>query len=619
MSKGWSRLRSVAGAALLGAVGTAGCGVDAGQQTADWTEVDTGIDPSSCPGGAPELRDGRPATWTVLHYSAGDNNLEDALVGDIDEMELGHQGSPNVNVLVQLDRLSEPGRWRYRIEPDRTDGEIRSAVVDYTEVEPDSGDYRELSEFGRWAVTCYPAERYVLIVSGHGGGWTSTDDAALPIEDRARHVRARRHGESLRLIAPDDSNHSEIYVDQLAQALDEIGAATRRPGDPSYLNRLVMYGSDACLMGTVEVAYDLRNAVTYVVGSEQTEPNDGWPYNTLVRELTERPSYYATRPHELVTTIVEAYGRSYGPGGAASNEEAITLAAVDTSALIRARNRLRTIAELTLELLDDDPGLAAIIEATREQSYVFGDDYTDLGRFVELLEQRLLAEGKMPAHGAVWDGDGRWRTLRDAMDELLELWPELVLANVAGQYEGARGLSIFFPVDECGWGLSTRDYATSAFAADSGWGALVRRWVERGGGEYQQAYGRGRMYYQAFGQSFEARLDCQLTGDELSLYMLGWEETCAAGDAGCIPQLDVTVELSVERQEVTEASMWCGKLGLDGEIGQPVPVTPVEPWEPGRYYDGQVQLSFPQAEPDEAVAVDVFFECDAFAERSCWY
>jgi hypothetical protein len=625
MSERRTTFLSIAGiASVLVIAGMfAGCApdLDEGQQEGDWTEVDTGIDPASCPGGAPHLVDGRPATWTVLHYSAADNNLEKALVGDIDEMELGHQGSRNVNVLVQLDKESEPGRWRYRIEPDSTDGEITSPLLEYTDVEPDSGDWRELSEFGRWGVTCYPAENYVMIVSGHGGGWTSTDDAALPIEDRASHMRAGRQGESLRMIAPDDSNYSEIYVDQLVQALGEIRGATRRATDPDYLNRLVMYGSDACLMGTIEVAYDLRNAVTYVVGSEETEPNDGWPYNVLIRELTQRPSYYAVRPHLLATTIVDAYGRSYAPGGAAKDAAQVTLAAVDTSALIRARNRVAKIAELLLGLMEVDPELRGTIADVRQRSYSFGDDYTDLGLFVTLLQQSLLSAGKMPAVGDSWSGDERWRTLRNAMDELMQdVWPDLVLRNVAGSFEGARGLSIFLPTDECGWGLSTRDYAAASFAEDSGWGALTQQMVAREGGDYQQAYGRGHMYYQAFGQSFEAKLECQLRDGELSLYMLRWEETCDAEDPTCIPQLDLSLDMNVEQRAVTDASMWCGKLGVQGAIHDAsVAVTPVEAWAPAAYYDGRVKLTFPGSGDAEPAEVDVFFECDAFAERSCWY
>ena len=117
----------VAAAATVLSVGLSsnGCAVDTGEQA--WDATGTGIDPGSCPGGRPHLVDGRPATWTVLHYAAADNNLEKVIVGDIDEMELGHQGSRNVNVIVQLDKRSEAGRWRYRIEPDR-EAAIHKAV-----------------------------------------------------------------------------------------------------------------------------------------------------------------------------------------------------------------------------------------------------------------------------------------------------------------------------------------------------------------------------------------------------------------------------------------------------------------------------------------------------------
>lgn len=610
---------SVAAVLFAGLV-TTGCSLETEQQIAGSTE--TGVDPASCPGGAPKLVAGRPATWTVLHYSAGDNNLEKALIGDIDEMELGHQGTANVNVIVQLDKASEPGRWRYEIRPDSTPDAILSPLVDYSADEPNSGDWRELSAFGRWGVTCYPAENYVVVVSGHGGGWTSSDDFDSPLDERADHARARRRGESLRLIAPDDTNHSEIYVDELVQALGEIRAASRRPYDPDYLNRLVLYGSDACLMETVEVAYDLRNAVTYLVGSEQTEPNDGWPYNTIMRELTSTPSHYAVRPHELATMIVDAYGRSYGPGGGAANKPDVTLAAVDTSALVRARNRIAKISGLLIELMEIDAELVPILEQAREDSYTFGGDYTDLGLFLTQLRQTLVAVEKMPESGAQWSGLEAWRTLRDAIDELLlEVWPDMVLANVTGSYDGARGISIFLPTDECGWGLSSHDYVSGAFATESGWGELVSRWVTRGGaGDYQQAYGRGRMAYQAFGQAFEARLDCQLRDGELSLYMLGWQATCSGEQQACIEQLDITLQIDLQSKTVSQANLWCGQLGVQGTLGDAtVSVVPEHAWTEGAFYDGRFQLAFPQPGDAAPVDVDVYFECDAFAQRSCWY
>jgi hypothetical protein len=595
--------------------------VEAGSQS--WDATETGIDPSTCPGGAPHLVDGRPATWTLIHYAAADNNLEDVIVDDIDEMELGHGGSRNVNVIVQLDRRSEPGRWRYRVEPDRVKGTIGSPVVDHSEEEPDSGNWRTLSEFGRWAVTCYPAESYVVVIGGHGAGWSSSRDRSLSIAERGEHFRARRSAESLRTIAPDDTDHSKMYVDQLARALGEIRRATQRPDDPGYLNRLVLYGSDACLMETTEVAYDLRNAVTYLVGSEQTEPAEGWPYNTLVRELTSKPTYYAVRPHLLAAMIVEVYGRSYGPGGSAPDKDRITLAAVDTSAMIRARNRIDRIAETLVGLLELDAELVPIVLGARRDAFDFGDDYADLGRFLENLRTELAVQGKVPAPGEVWRGDERWRTLRDQLDDLVdEVLPELVIANVAGSYEGARGISIFFPTDSCGYGMDLDDYARANFAKDTAWRDFLVALVERrGSGDYRNASGKGTMHYEAFGQTFEANARCSLNDGELNVRISGWESPCPEDDEECIDRLDLNFAVDVTDQTVRKAHLWCGQLDVSGDIDQAeIAIEPTaDGWVAGETYGGSFGLTFETTTGEHgAVPVQVRFQCAEFEDRPCW-
>lgn len=620
MSHWTARARSsLATLTLLGlAVGVGGCALEAGQQASDSTE--TGIDPASCPGGAPHLVDGMPATWTVLHYAAADNNLDSVLVGDIDEMEFGHQGSPNVNVIVQLDRHRQDGRWRYRIEPDRTPETIGSPVLEFSEEEPDSGDWRTLSEFGRWGATCFPAQNYVVVIGGHGAGWSTSSDRSAPLPERAEHARARRHGESLRSIAPDNTNHSEIYVDELARALTEISKATRRPGDPDYLNRLVLYGSDACLMETMEVAYELRNAVTYLVGSEETEPAAGWPYNTLVRELTARPSYYAQRHHELAQMIVDVYADSYGPGGSAPDSTKATLAAVDTSATIKVRNRVDTIAGLLVDLIAVDAQLLGLVLQARQQSFTFGDDYTDLGLLLATLQQGLLAAGKMPAHGEEWQGDERWRTLRDTIDELLlEVWPDFVVANASGRYEGARGVSVFMPADACGWGMSTDDYAKAPFAADTRWGELAALTAHRTGlGDYQEAFGTGQISYQAFGQGYAADTRCDLYDGKLEVHVSNWHNSCPPEDDSCIDHVDLSFVMDVTHQSIASAHLWCRDLQIDTQLdGVDVVVTPTADWASGLYYDGSFQLSFPNGDgPANDVAVE--FHCTEFVAEQCW-
>jgi hypothetical protein len=55
-------------------------------------------------------------------------------------------------------------------------------------------------------------------------------------------------------------------------------------------------GFDACLMSMAEVAYQVRGLADFTVGSEQTSPNEGWPYDRICKALAARPTM---KPAEL--------------------------------------------------------------------------------------------------------------------------------------------------------------------------------------------------------------------------------------------------------------------------------------------------------------------------------
>ena len=84
--------------------------------------------------------------------------------------------------------------------------------------------------------------------------------------------------------------------------------------------KLDLLGMDACLMSMAEVAYQIRSSVRYAVGSEQTEPLDGWPYDTILSKLAKKPSL---APKDLSAVIVDKYLASYPPN------EGVTQSACD--------------------------------------------------------------------------------------------------------------------------------------------------------------------------------------------------------------------------------------------------------------------------------------------------
>ncbi|MDD3565317.1 MAG: clostripain-related cysteine peptidase, partial [Methanothrix sp.] len=117
------------------------------------------------------------AKWVIMIYMAADNNLEDASIFNMNQLErVG--SSENTKIIVQWDRSPEydssNGNWtgtkRFLISKDDDEEAIGSQELeDLGEV--DMGDMNSLSEFINWTLQNYPADRYALSLWNHGAGW----------------------------------------------------------------------------------------------------------------------------------------------------------------------------------------------------------------------------------------------------------------------------------------------------------------------------------------------------------------------------------------------------------------------------------------------------------------
>ena len=346
--------------------------------------------------------------WTVMVYLAGDNNLSAA--GDKDLGEMRDVGSTaDVNILVEFDNAGNRGTNRYHIRRDgRHEREVPLG-------ETDSGSPEVLLDFVSWAAKDYPAKRYALILWNHGGGWEP-----LEVDRIARSVGAVDYSEreatersatplgraffrptletifSLpgagdRAICSDDgSGHSLDTVELgkvLAQAVETLG----QPLD--------LLGMDACLMSNLEVAYQARPYVRYIVASEENEPGDGWPYDAVLGPLVADPGLPTA---DLAAHIVEAYIKSYvdrrysGP---------VTQAALDLSQVDALAGPIDALADA---LIAHMPGAATEVwHAQRKSAHFWHNTLWDVAHFCEELEQvtkddavRQAAEGVRAALAA---------------------------------------------------------------------------------------------------------------------------------------------------------------------------------------------------------------------------
>lgn len=120
------------------------------------------------------------------------------------------------------------------------------------------GDSETLADFIVWSIENFPANRYVLDLWNHGGG---------PLGGFG--IDEQNDGDSLSLLQ---------ITEALEMAYEETGEI------------LEIIGFDACLMGSLEVAYAVSPYANYFVGSEELEPSHGWNYRAIFSELTADPT-----------------------------------------------------------------------------------------------------------------------------------------------------------------------------------------------------------------------------------------------------------------------------------------------------------------------------------------
>lgn len=215
---------------------------------------------------------------TVMVYADCDNNLEEYILKDIEEIKKGYKNNPNLNIIVLVDRIhgysNDSSVLGSNFEDTRlykigeNSAERISGKTEFPEITTESnyeanmGDAKNLKKFIKFCKNNYKADKYMLIMSNHGGGAKE--------EERIDSVN--------KAICWDDSNNKDcLYTGEISDTL------TRNES----VDVLVF---DACLMGTSEVAYQYRpnngsfEAKTLVASSPVVWGN-GYPYDKIFSRL----------------------------------------------------------------------------------------------------------------------------------------------------------------------------------------------------------------------------------------------------------------------------------------------------------------------------------------------
>lgn len=392
--------------------------------------------------------------WTFMIFMAADNNLEAATSVDINELEQ-YGSTDQVNFVAQIDRngsysqnseLKWSGARRFYVTKDNKPNTMTSKMLmDLGDV--DMADPKALVDFVAWAKKNYPAKRYALILWNHGTGWKEVQPSGM----EATTVRSGLPNGMKSImdnisynISYDDTSKSSMDIPTLGATLAKIKTILGKHID--------MLGFDACLMQMVEVAWEAAPYALYQVGSPDLEPDRGWPYDLIAKELTSKPTMDGKALSEIIPGL---YKKSY-TGGTQGNK-AVVLSAIDLGKTALLKEKIDAFCNAVRKNISDIDK----IENARNEAlkYSYGD-YIDLGHFLEILmRSSIKAETKTAANALFRAIIGNSKTQTGYVTKT---------AFSGEKFARTRGLSVFFPTRQ-GFRTYQNRYKLHSFAKETEW------------------------------------------------------------------------------------------------------------------------------------------------------
>lgn len=332
--------------------------------------------------------------WLVMIYLAGDNNLSPNSIAIMQELIAADPPHADVRVLACFDpNTPRPRGARYveinrrrNADDDSLEPEcwhLHQDLVPFNDLpghpvtapdfcntnptadQPISEPVAKegLSRFLKYALDHHPAKKRMLILFGHGSAVAG--NTFLADDNPPSFLRLKDFG------------------DVLARHFD---------GDPSTKKpKLDVLACDNCMMNGLEITFQLRGRVDYILGSQGLMLTLGWPFRKLIRTIVK---HKGDNGREIVKKMLRRCARNLVDFSLMdrSSEQAIC----DLTMLNKDRNIVTLVRRLVTALhegLEFDerrqlryPAIRDAVRLARleAQSY-WGETFVDLYDFCELL------------------------------------------------------------------------------------------------------------------------------------------------------------------------------------------------------------------------------------------
>lgn len=287
-----------------------------------------------------------------------------------------------------------------------------------------SWDHTCFLDFAEKCVKEYHAENYLIVLWGHGEG----------IDWKQKILAGSQLGKNIvgagkRLW---QGSQGALEVAEIGQTLKEMHKELEKFGLDIKRDRVVV-GFDACLMGMVEVYYEISKYVGWGVAAAGEIPDTGWSYTDILRVIGDR---LETEPKELADKIVDVCTEWYSVH---SPDTKVTFASCDLS---KSDPVLEAMKNLTTELcacIEDSSVRTAVKDARDFAEDLQEKAYIDLWAFCSELKRKAS------------QGGAKRPELHSAASRVIDALRNFVSRHKFSDAfpwkfaEDARGLSICFP------------------------------------------------------------------------------------------------------------------------------------------------------------------------------
>ena len=241
---------------------------------------------------------------TVMVYMVAENSLNKNVWADVQEMLVGMNNdtlSANDRLVIYLDDVKLPRIYVVDKTTKITQFSELVPVMTY-ENDVNSSSAEQLGTFIDYVKSNYPAESYGLVMWSHASGWTPSNFSGdmyseTPTKRKSFGVDNGKNTTS--------NNGNQMNIDDMASVLQG--------------NAFDFIFFDACVMQTIEVAYELRDAAKWLIASPAEIPASGANYETMTRAMFLKDDYV----NQMLTVYKQEYSNAYGIVVSAVNTEAL--------------------------------------------------------------------------------------------------------------------------------------------------------------------------------------------------------------------------------------------------------------------------------------------------------